>query len=28
VSPRATTHLPTLMLAERAVALNWPAGRG
>jgi choline dehydrogenase len=25
VSPRATTHLPTLMLAERAVALNWPA---
>lgn len=24
VSPRATTHLPTLMLAERAVALNWP----
>ena len=28
VSPRATMHLPTLMLAERAVALNWPAGRG
>jgi choline dehydrogenase len=25
VSPRATTHLPTMMLAERAVALNWPA---
>lgn len=24
VSPRSTTHLPTLMLAERAVALNWP----
>lgn len=24
VSPRATTHLPTLALAERAVALNWP----
>ncbi|MDR3034765.1 MAG: hypothetical protein LBV78_16965 [Kitasatospora sp.] len=24
VSPRATTHLPVLMLAERAVALNWP----
>ncbi len=27
VSPRATTHLPVLMLAERAVALNWPAPR-
>jgi choline dehydrogenase len=25
VSPRATTHLPTMMLAERAVALNRPA---
>jgi choline dehydrogenase-like flavoprotein len=24
VSPRATTHLPTVMLAERVVALNWP----
>ncbi|SER55578.1 GMC family oxidoreductase [Actinokineospora terrae] len=24
VSPRATTTLPVLMLAERAVALNWP----
>jgi len=27
VSPRSTTHLPTLMLAARAVALNWPAAR-
>lgn len=25
VSPRATTHLPTLMLAERAAALTWPS---
>ncbi|MGV9269018.1 GMC family oxidoreductase [Kitasatospora sp. NPDC003701] len=27
VSPRATTHLPVLMLAERATALNWPVSR-
>lgn len=26
VPPRATTALPTIMLAERAIALNWPAG--